>query len=123
MVFKPTYTEEQRRSAVAEVIHRRARDHRDRSVFREVAKKHNVGEQSLRIWTKEALSENISEAAAGPAPTTAESEDQTGRDYAIRVLREQVERLKEENTTLRRAFVLMSEDWTNSDSRAPRQHP
>ena len=99
------YSAEIQKAAIAAVELRRAQNPKDRTIFREVAKEFDIGEQSLRLWVKKRYRPTKADrsAAAPDIGVAVEAE--------IEQLRQQVERLKAENALLKQAFVMFSSDW------------
>jgi transposase-like protein len=105
-----------RDAAVAAVDQRRQRNPRDRTIFREVAEKFAVGEQSLRLWVKKNDDQRLSKANTNgtiqnKASKQAASLTQNQLQNEIGRMRKQIERLKAENDVLKRAFVVFSAEW------------
>ena len=90
------------------VDRRRTKNPRDRTIFREVAKQLEVGEQSLRLWVRHYDSERLgtrSKPAHGkPLPDTVTAE--------LDALHRRIEKLQAENDVLKRAFVAFSSEWS-----------
>jgi transposase len=115
------YPNKLRDAAIAAVELRRLRNPRDRTIFREVAEKFGVGEQSLRLWVKKNDDERLAQAEkpkAGrkqAAQPTAPRASQEHLQSELDRMRKQIERLKAENDVLKRAFVVFSSEWGGED--------
>lgn len=94
---------------MAEVLERRLRAPRDRSIYRSVADAFDVGEQSLRLWVKKQDRENA--VAAADETVTADSASVSSMHGEIERLKRQIERLHAENEVLKKAFVVFSSKW------------
>lgn len=120
MTLVSRYPNKVRAAAVADVDRRRLRNPRDRTIFREVAEKFAVGEQSLRLWVKKkdderrATSHEKSE-REGRKALSSSSASQAQLEAELNRMRKQVERLKAENDVLKRAFVVFSAEWGEKD--------
>lgn len=116
MTLDNRYPNKTRDAAVAAVDQRRLRNPRDRTIFREVAEKFAVGEQSLRLWVKKNDDQRLSKADTSGkgrqrASKQAASLSQDQLQSEIGRMRKQIERLKAENDVLKRAFVVFSAEW------------
>lgn len=87
------------------VDQRRIKNPRDRTIFREVAERFAVGEQSLRLWVRQHDSERLrGQKDAGPQSNSSTAE--------LEALRRKIEKLQAENDVLKRAFVAFSSEWS-----------
>lgn len=116
MTLDNRYPNKTRDAAVAAVDQRRLRNPRDRTIFREVAEKFAVGEQSLRLWVKKNDDQRLSKTDTSGkgrqrASKQAASLSQDQLQSEIGRMRKQIERLKAENDVLKRAFVVFSAEW------------
>lgn len=96
--------------AVAEVERRRFRNPRDRTIYREVARHFDVGEQSLRLWVKKKDAERLAD-ADNAAPAAGEAMSPERMQSELQLLRRQIQKLRTENDVLKRAFVVFSSEW------------
>lgn len=114
MFSSPRYSEDLRARAIDAVNDRRIRNPRDRTIYREVAREFDVGEQSLRLWVKKSDQQQVASVTGGL--TEADREigelDQIQMETELKRLRRQLEKLQEENTLLKKAFVVFSSEWS-----------
>jgi transposase len=115
------YSDEVRDAAVAAVDQRRLQNPRDRTIYREIAKKFAVGEQSLRLWVKKSDAERLERSetsdGSGNRETSSEEErlvSQRQLEAELDKMRRQIQKLKAENEVLKRAFVVFSSEWEES---------
>lgn len=112
------YPESIRNEAVAAVEKRRLRNPRDRTVYREVAEQLGVGEQSLRLWVRK-----HDEKRRGTAPTSnGVAPQEPHADEGLKsteflkaelaAMQRKIDKLKQENELLKRAFVVFSSEWS-----------
>lgn len=116
------YSDKVRDAAVAAVDQRRLRNPRDRTIYREIAKKFSVGEQSLRLWVKkndaERVERNGSRAESAVKQGTSDDVPRPSHkqfEGELNKMRKQIEKLKAENNVLKRAFVVFSSEWGEGD--------
>lgn len=107
------YSEDVRGRAIEAVNERRLRRPGDRTIFREVARDFGVGEQSLRLWVKKMDRERVNALIEDPDRAGADQElSRIQMEQEVKRLRSQLEKLREENTLLRKAFVVFSSEWS-----------
>lgn len=90
------------------VDRRRLKNPRDRTIFREVAERFEVGEQSLRLWVRDHDVEKL----GGKSAATPQSNDVAAE---LEALRRKIQKLQTENDVLKRAFVAFSSEWSKPD--------
>lgn len=105
------YPESLREKAVAAVEERRRSNPRDRTIYREIAQKYDVGEQSLRLWVKKQHASSPTIEANGPAPKDEMMTSEEMREQ-LDSMRKKIEQLQAENDVLKRAFVVFSTEWS-----------
>lgn len=113
------YPDRLKEEAIAAVEARRLRNPRDRTIYREVADKFAVGEQSLRLWVKKNDADrfkNPDETGSSSGRVSGNSKEAlqvTSKEIQIEFekMRKQIEKLKAENEVLKRAFVVFSSEW------------
>jgi len=93
------------------VDRRRIRNPRDRTIFREVARKFNVGEQSLRLWVRQFDAERLGDEPASK-PSKANGHRLESVEGELESLRRKIQKLQAENDVLKRAFVVFSSEWS-----------
>lgn len=103
------YTSSVKDLAVTEVDRRRLENPRDRTIYREVARRFGVGEQSLRLWVKKMDAERLDSDVAPAGPGEAMSPEHMKSE--LQLLRRQIQKLRTENEVLKRAFVVFSSEW------------
>lgn len=115
------YPEKLRLSAIDAVDQRRLRNPRDRTIFREVAKRFSVGEQSLRLWVKKNDSERVKRKGNNGKESSQRGQHEvhvvSSKQFEAELdkMRRQIEKLKAENDVLKRAFVVFSAEWSEAE--------
>lgn len=117
MISTKRYPEDLRQEAVSEVENRRLSNPHDRTIFRQVAEKYNVGEQSLRLWIKKRDENRMGgtdERETSDLETKLPFHEPMSEEQIIAEferMRLKIKRLQTENEALKRAFVVFSSEW------------
>lgn len=112
------YPDELRSEAVAAVERRRERNPADRTIFREVAEKFQVGEQSLRLWVKKEDARRLETIAQSNGSREHPEDDFLSEERLhseLVSLRRRIQKLQLENDLLKRAFVVFSKEWSEKE--------
>lgn len=105
------YPEDLRSKAIAAVNHRRLKDPKDRTIYREVADAFDIGEQSLRLWVKKSDASATSPSGTTSAEAPIQPMTQLQMEAELSRLRNKVAKLQTENALLKKAFVAFSSEW------------